>query len=435
MSDDHVRTDRTDETPFPLKRSFRNRILPGLIIFVLVLVTLTALTGQWVMRSVYLELAERRAEVIARALREDAPEAWTALLGGTLTGESRSWEGFAATLMDEELELGLVKLKVYDVKARLLYATGGGSPGQTETNPAIERILETGRSTIIPKSYPGGQELYEFYVPLRDQRGRLVAIFELYEPVDYLDEIVLGEVVPLTLLPAILLLIVLVALDRLVARAQTDIDYRSNTLKTLRERLETFVSQSAVQAARSTESNADIPSRRVRCTLLYTDVRDFTGFSETNPPERVVRFLNDLMSTQVAAVQAEGGDVDKMIGDALLVRFDGERATARALAAACAIQRDLAQGFLPRGVGIGVFTGDVVSGAVGPADRRDFTVIGDSVNAAARLCSAAKTGEVVADTATVDEAGADGFGSFEALQIKGRKEPVSVRRWMASDRP
>lgn len=427
IQDDDVRESVSD-APFPLKGTFRRRILPGLAVFILVLVGLTALTGQWVMRSVYLELAERRADVIARAIREDVPDAWTELVAGTLGPDRPAWEGFAAVLLDEEHELGLVKLKAYDLEARLLYASGGGTPGKVEDNPAIRRILADGRSTIVPKTYPGGLDLYEFYVPVRDERGRLLGIFELYEPVDYLDGIVLSESVPLTVLPALLFLVLVMALDRLVSKAQTDIDRRTEMLKSLRARLETFVSKSAVDAARGTAAGEDIPSQRIRCTLLYSDVRDFTGFSESNSPERVVRFLNDLMGVQVAAVEAQGGDVDKMIGDALLARFDGDDAPARALAAARAIQADMDQGFLPRGVGIGLFTGDVVSGAIGPAARRDFTVIGDSVNAAARLCSAAQTGEIVADHETLTSAGAGDFGPDEVLQVKGRREGIAARR-------
>ncbi len=83
---------------------------------------------------------------------------------------------------------------------------------------------------------------------------------------------------------------------------------------------------------------------------------------------------------------------------------------------------------MPREVGIGIFSGPAVVGPVGPPNRMDFTVIGDSVNAAARLCSAAGAREVVCDVATLEAAQADGFGAEESLTVKGRDAPIVVRR-------
>lgn len=77
-----------------------------------------------------------------------------------------------------------------------------------------------------------------------------------------------------------------------------------------------------------------------------------------------------------------------MIGDAILARFQGARAEVRAIGAAREALRLLEMADLPRGVGIGIYTGDVILGTIGSPDRMDFTVIGDSVNLAARLCGA-----------------------------------------------
>ncbi len=103
------------------------------------------------------------------------------------------------------------------------------------------------------------------------------------------------------------------------------------------------------------------------------------------------------MTLQIECVARHGGDVDKLIGDALLARFEGEAKESRAIAAARDIQSAVEAAGLPRGVGIGVYTGQAISGPIGPEARRDYTVIGDSVNIAARLCAAAARGEIVAD--------------------------------------
>jgi class 3 adenylate cyclase len=194
--------------------------------------------------------------------------------------------------------------------------------------------------------------------------------------------------------------------------------------------LERLLSGAASQAVRRAVSiGGGIPSTRTRCTLLYSDIRDFTSFSETNEPEQVVGFLNRLMTVIVDEINRAGGDVDKLIGDAVLARFQGVRAEARAIAAAREALRMLAKADLPRGVGIGIYTGEVISGTIGSADRMDFTVIGDSVNVAARLCSAAAPGEIVADTETVTAAGDAAFGATETIAVKGRRSRLEIRRW------
>ena len=190
----------------------------------------------------------------------------------------------------------------------------------------------------------------------------------------------------------------MLAIARLVVLAQRDIDGRAALVADLRERLERLLSGAASRAVRrAVSSGGGIPSTRTRCTLLYADVRDFTAFSEANAPERVVGFLNRLMTIVVDEVGWAGGDVDKMIGDAVLARSSAQ-AEARAVAAAREALRKLEAADLPRKIGIGIYTGEVISGTVGSVDRMDFTVIGDSVNLAARLCSAAARGEIVDPT-------------------------------------
>lgn len=419
------------DAPFPLQRRYRRRILPGLLLFVLSLAVLATLGGRRMVEGIYLDQAQARADAIAGLIAQETPEGWAALVGpapldalwrGPLGAEVS--DAFSEALTDSRLH----RLKVYRPDRSIAFSTTPSEIGGIDDGETLAALLAEGAPRVVEKQTPDGG-LYELYVPHHGPDGALLAVFELYEPQAFLDEIMLRTLGPAVTVPVLLLGGLVVLLGRLVARAQADIDGRTARLVDLRRRLESFVSRSAVHAARSAEDGS---GRRLRMTLLYSDVRDFSGFSEDATPEAVVAFLNRLMALQVEAVRDHGGDVDKMIGDALLARFDGPGAAARAVAAAEDIQRAMsAAPDLPRGVGIGIYTGDVVSGAIGPAERRDFTVIGDAVNVAARLCSAAGEGAVVVDAATLatigDEATA-AFGPAETLGVKGRREPVTVRR-------
>lgn len=138
----------------------------------------------------------------------------------------------------------------------------------------------------------------------------------------------------------------------------------------------------------------------VEITALFLDVRGFTGFSENRPAGEVVAMLNQLFDTVVPIVGAHGGYVDKFIGDGLLAVFGApqrypdhaDRALASALEIADVLER------VPGGprVGIGLNSGPVVAGNIGGAGRFDFTVIGDTVNVAARVEAATRqTGDVI----------------------------------------
>jgi class 3 adenylate cyclase len=95
--------------------------------------------------------------------------------------------------------------------------------------------------------------------------------------------------------------------------------------------------------------------------------------------------------------------------------------------AAIAVQRAISSSDFPCGIGIGLFTGVVVAGAIGVADRMDYTVIGDSVNIAARLCPLAKARTIVADSRTVINAGVGDFGQARQVSVRGRTAKIEVR--------
>ncbi|RME96648.1 MAG: adenylate/guanylate cyclase domain-containing protein [Alphaproteobacteria bacterium] len=416
------------EQPFPLRRLYRRRFLPAFAGFLAALLLLVGLTAKIVTESIYLELAERRAQTIARAVSATAPAAWQQLMQGRSARElsgGKGETGLSAAFAAEVRELALADLKVYDLDRRVLFATDAAKIGTREDGAPLRSVIESGRSVIDRATAANGSAQYELYVPLKDAAGNLRAVFELYEPVGYLNELLLQAALPALAVPGSLLLVLALALDRLVRAAQRDIDMRTARLNALRRRIETFVSRSAVAAAKKSGGREPIASRKLVTTLLYSDVRGFTEFSETREPEKVVAFLNAIMGAQVAIISGHGGEVDKMIGDAILARFHGRTGPRRAIAAARDILRAVEHGAFPRKVGIGIYRGRVILGAIGPDERRDFTVIGDPVNIAARLCAAARAGEVVADAELTGQT----FGPLETLRVKGRNEALNVRRW------
>ena len=422
------------DNPYPLKRLFRRRVLPLFLLLGGAFCAVAGWGGTHLMQTVYMEFAARRAAIVDRAMMVDAPGPWTALATGALPVDVYTTdEGVALldALRNEERELSLSHLKVYGPAGVIVYSSEHENIGMEDASPAFMMAMHDDTRSLVRKQGEDGTELYELYVPINTAgEGRLV--FELYEPVGVLDTLLLKIAAPAVVVPLIFLLLLGFATNGLVLRAQNDIDWRTGQLARLRRELERFVSRSTIDATRqSLEStsleNTSIRSRKIDCTLLMSDIRNFTAYSEETPPEEVVEFLNRVMSVQVAAISHFGGDVDKMIGDAVLARFDGPDRERRAIDAAQKLLVDLAKQDFPRGVGVGIFSGPVISGAIGPADRQDFTVIGDSVNVAARLCSAARAGELVVDVQTVRTAGADVTQS-EELSLKGRRQALHIER-------
>jgi adenylate cyclase len=140
-------------------------------------------------------------------------------------------------------------------------------------------------------------------------------------------------------------------------------------------------------------------------TVLFSDLRDFTGVSETLPPHEMLAILNHYFTRMAAIVEKYGGVVDKYMGDALMALFgaplacsdDADRAMMAALEMSAALddlnRRWQARGLPTIGVGIGINTDIVVAGNMGSETRLNYTVIGDGVNLASRLEGLTKTPE------------------------------------------
>ena len=173
-----------------------------------------------------------------------------------------------------------------------------------------------------------------------------------------------------------------------------------------------------------------LAGEEVEVTVMFLDVRDFTGFAGRASATQVVGALNRLFERAVPIVHAHGGHVDKFIGDGLMAVFGAPRSdpehAAHAVAAAVEIARAVAQE--PLEIGIGLNTGRVIAGNVGGGGRQDFSVIGDAVNVAARVEAATReTGDPILVTARTRElATGVEFEQRPAAQLKGVREPVAL---------
>ncbi|MBC7907782.1 MAG: adenylate/guanylate cyclase domain-containing protein [Rhodospirillaceae bacterium] len=422
-------TDFSDQ-PYPIRRQFLRRVVPALV-----LSSACLLVGGWISvnsleRHVYLETTQRRVETVVRLTEEIAPNVWKRLLAGENPRAALADdEGKRASAALRALTTGhSAWLKIFSQRRITLYSTETDDIGVREESKILKAVLSAGKPEI-ETTVRNKQSYYEIYIPIDVGGGNRVA-FEVYEPASVLDEIIVDSFSQFVLLPLAILAAFGLWLYRITARAQADIDARVDAQQSLRRQLERFVSQSAAGAARLSP-NGEAPTTRAGMTLFYSDVRDFTSLAEFHPPRATVDFLNELMTRQVEIVQRHGGDVDKMIGDALLVRFEGNDREARGIRAAQEILIDLAQRPMLRQIGIGIYDGEAILGAIGPKERQDFTVIGDSVNLAARLCSLAQGDELVVDELALRRAGIapDEFSAAEDNTVKGRAGVVSVRRW------
>ncbi|MBI4860036.1 MAG: adenylate/guanylate cyclase domain-containing protein [Candidatus Riflebacteria bacterium] len=191
------------------------------------------------------------------------------------------------------------------------------------------------------------------------------------------------------------------------------------------------------------QQRADPVSEVRHVCIMFLDIRDFTTFCEKRSPEQVVEYLNRLFSFMIEEVNEHQGVINKFLGDGFMAVFgaplsDG-RDSAHAVDAALAIlqrlQRELQAGGLPTTrVGLGLHCGPVVTGNIGSALRKEYTVIGDVVNLASRIESLNKQYDsclLISQDVwnAVPEDGRPALPEPTVLgevQVKGRAQPVKV---------
>jgi adenylate cyclase len=187
------------------------------------------------------------------------------------------------------------------------------------------------------------------------------------------------------------------------------------------------------------EGEIQLGGAKRRVVVLFSDIRGFTSLSERMSPDEIATLLTDYFTEMVEIVFEHGGTLDKFMGDAMMALWgapldrpdDADRATR----AAIAMQRRLVrlnsrwveQGRPSLSIGIGINQGEVFAGNIGSARRLEYTVIGDAVNTAARLCSEAGPGEIlIAEPLYAGLRHRPPVSPLTPMPLRGKAQPVPV---------
>jgi adenylate cyclase len=202
-------------------------------------------------------------------------------------------------------------------------------------------------------------------------------------------------------------------------------------------------------------------ARTLSATVLFVDLRGYTGLAERLPPAQVAALLDEFFAVLVGATVRHGGQIFSMVGDGMMAGFglqkvpgdvpgDGARDALHAAQAMLAsfapiVSRWRSELAIETGIGVGLHRGDVALCLHGPPGQRANTLVGDTVNVAARLCSRARAGEVLfsASVAAALQASAPAernppdpipFIQLPQFELRGRTRPLDIWCMPAEER-
>ena len=208
------------------------------------------------------------------------------------------------------------------------------------------------------------------------------------------------------------------------------------TLKAIKENniLKMYVDQNVLSFMGTKEYETSLTANEIEeATVAFIDICGFTAISEKETPDTVVKMLNRYFDLIVKEIIAQNGTIDKFMGDCVMAVFRSQFHLDRAIDAALNIRQKIASlppelGYLPQ-VAIGINSGEMISGNIGSATLRrlDYTVIGDVVNTAQRLQTAASPGQIM-----INESGYEKIkNSFNCerigeVKVKNKANPIVI---------
>ena len=210
----------------------------------------------------------------------------------------------------------------------------------------------------------------------------------------------------------------------------------------LKSTFKKYVSKQIVDQLLENDEMLNLGGQELEATILFSDIRGFTSMSETMSPKEVVETLNEYFDLMIEIIFKYNGTLDKIIGDALMVIYGAPNATEQdtenAVLTAIEMQEKLIQFNQDRiinlkqpiKIGIGINRGKVISGNIGSKQQMNFTVIGDSVNLASRLCSVADSDEIIVSDAVwkkVKHVKTYKSKKLNPVKVKGKVKPIEIK--------
>jgi len=192
-----------------------------------------------------------------------------------------------------------------------------------------------------------------------------------------------------------------------------------------------------------------VPPRTTQATVLFADLRGYTGLAERLPAARILPLLDEFFGMLASVTVQHGGTVFHMAGDGMMAGFGGTDGAHDGAREALAAGHAMLQRFgvlaarwhdelsIETGIGVGLHLGEVAMGVLGPPGHKSKTLVGDTVNVAARLCSRARAGEVllsctVAAALDIGDGTREGYiGPIPVLHLpqfalRGRTAPLDI---------
>ena len=211
------------------------------------------------------------------------------------------------------------------------------------------------------------------------------------------------------------------------------------TMRAIKENniLKMYVDETVLNFMGSREFETSLMANEtIDASVAFIDICSFTTISENESPDKVVKLLNSYFDVMVKEIIAQGGFIDKFIGDAILAVFRGDYHLDRAMDACLTVRKKILElpnesgdiFFSPK-VSIGINSGEMISGNIGSATlkRLDYTVIGDAVNTAQRLQSVAKENQIIISEVSYEKI-KESFNCNKVgeVSLKNKTAPVMI---------